>query len=115
MLDRILGNLDRVTYAIAWLRSKNLNTNSLTNNLKLVYCVRALQVGGYEKGCVPLILQPLRKLPGEGGLSRTLQTRKHDHGRWFLGKIELVLLAAEDGHELFVYDLNNLLSRVQRL
>ena len=48
-------------------------------------------------------------------LTCTLQTSQHDDGRWLLGELKTTLCTTEDGDELFVHDLNNLLGRVQCL
>ena len=115
VFDRILGDLYRVTNTVTRLWSKNLNADAFTDYLKLIYRVWTLKVGSDQQWGVPLALEPVSKLSSERGLTRTLQTRQHDDGRWLLGEVELMLFATEDGYKLFVDDLNDLLGRVQGL
>ena len=55
------------------------------------------------------------QLAGQRGLPGALQAREHDHGRRVLGEGQPPLLAAEDGDQLVVDDLDDLLSRVEGL
>ena len=64
---------------------------------------------------MPVLLEHLRELAGEGRLTGALQAREHDDGRRVLGELQPALLAAEDRDELLVDDLHDLLRGVQRL
>ena len=75
----------------------------------------ALEVGADEQRVAALLLEPARQLGGVGGLAGALEAgHEHDGGR-LAGVGDLDRLAAEDGDELLVDDLDDLLRRVQRL
>ncbi len=115
VLDGVLGDLDRVADAVARLRRVDADARALGDDAELVHGVRALEVTGDQQRRVALLLQPVAELAREGGLTRTLQTRQHDHGGRLLGEAQAPGLAAEDGDEFLVDDLEDLLGRVQRL
>ncbi len=62
-----------------------------------------------------LALEPDAELSGEGRLTRTLKTGQHDDGGRGLREPQAPGLATEDGDELLVDDLDDLLGRIQRL
>ena len=112
MLDCVFRNLDRVTLAVAGLWCENVNTCALTDHLQLVDRIWSLQVGGNKQRRLVLIFEPLSQLAGECGLTRTLKTGKHDHGRWLLRELELALFPSENLDQFFVDNLNDLLGGV---
>lgn len=113
-LDGVLGDLDRVTDAVARLGRVDRDTGTLGDDAELVDGVGTLEVGGDEQRRVALLLQPVAELAREGGLTGTLETRQHDHGGRVLGEPQPPGLAAEDRDELLVHDLQDLLRGVQR-
>ena len=112
-LDAGARDRDRVADAVARFRGEDRRACSLGDDLQLVDGVRALQVARDQERGVAVLLEPLGELAGEGGLSRALEPREHDDGGRVLREFEATLLTAEDGHELLVDDLNDLLRRVQ--
>ena len=86
----------------------------LADDLQLGDRVGPLQVAGHQQRRVPLALEPVRELAGQRGLAGALQAGQHDHARRLLGQPDPPGLAAEDGDELLVDDLDDLLGRVQR-
>src|SRR5690606_9002436 len=72
-------------------------------------------VSGDEQWRVSFAREPLREFAREGRLTSTLEPGKHDHGRRVLGELDAPCLTAEDGDELVVDDLHDLLRRVERL
>ena len=64
---------------------------------------------------MPLLLEELRELAGEGRLPGPLETGEHDDGRRVLRELQATLLPAEDRDELLVDDLDDLLCGIQRL
>lgn len=115
MLDGVLGDLDRVTDAVARLRGVDRHTGAVGDDAQLVDGVGALEVTGDKQRGVALALEPEAELSGEGGLTGTLQTREHDHGGRVLGEPQPPGLATEDADKLLVDDLDDLLGGVQRL
>ena len=113
-LDRVARDLDRVADAVAGLRRVDRHAGPLADDLELVHRVGPLQVGGDEQRRVALLTQPAAQLAGERRLTGALQPGQHDHRRRLLGELQPPGLAAEDGDELLVDDLDDLLRRVQR-
>jgi hypothetical protein len=66
------------------------------DDLQLGDGIGALEVGGDEQRRVPLVLEPLAELAGEGRLARALEAGQHDDRRRVLGQPELAGLPAED-------------------
>ena len=64
---------------------------------------------------MPLLAEPQRQLAGQRGLARSLEAEQHDHGRRVLGQAYPPRLATQDGDELLVDDLDDLLGRVEGL
>jgi hypothetical protein len=129
VLDTRLGDRDRVAEGsgpldgtgdrvvpgdVAALGRENRNAGALAHDLQLGDGIGALEVGGDEQWRVPLVLEELAELAGQGRLARALEAGKHDDGRWVLGQPELAGLATEDRDEFLVDDLDDLLRRVQR-
>ena len=85
------------------------------DGLELVDGSRAIDVGRHEQRTTPLGLEPARELAAEGGLARALQAQDHDGGHTLLGQLQLGGLAAEQGLQLLVDDLDDLLGRIEAL
>ena len=64
---------------------------------------------------MPVLLEQLRELAGEGRLAGALEAREHDDRRRVLGELQPALLAAEDRDELLVDDLHDLLRGIEGL
>ncbi len=114
-LDGVLGNPDRVADAVARLGGVDRDAGALGDDAQLVDGVGALEVAGDEQRGVALALEPEAELSGERRLARALEAGEHDHGGGGLGEPQPPGLAAEDGDELLVDDLDDLLGGVQRL
>ena len=119
-LDAVLGDLDGVAAHLfvfardAGLRREHGHARALADHLELRDGVGALEVRGHEQRRLALLLEVVRELASERGLSGTLQTRKHDD-RWpGLGELQRPRLAPKDRDELLVDDLDDLLGRVER-
>ena len=115
LLDRCPGHGDRVADAVAGLGREDGDADLVAVDLQLLDGVRALQVAGDQHRRLALLLQPQRELGRERRLAGTLQAGEHDDGRAGLGVAQPPGLAAEDGDELLVDDLDDLLGGVQRL
>ena len=113
--EGFLGDLDRITLAIARLRRVDGHPGLLAHDLQLCDGVGSLKIGGDQHGGVTLGLEPLRQLAGERGLTCTLEAGEHDDRRPGLGKLDATGLAPENRHQFIVDDLHDLLRRVQRL
>jgi len=105
---------NRVADAVARLRREHGDPGLLADDLQLVDCIGALEVGRDQERRVPLRSQVQGELAGEGRLAGALQSCEEDDGRAGLGEGEPSGLAAKDGDELLVDDLDDLLSGVQR-
>ena len=68
-----------------------------------------------SSGVWPWALSQAAELAGERRLARALQAGEHDDGRRLLREPDAARLTTEDGDELLVDDLDDLLGRVQRL
>ena len=95
-------------------RGEGGHAGALADNLQLLHRTRALQVAGHQHRGVALLGQVVGQLAGQRGLTGTLQTGEHDHGRRVFRHVEPARLAAEDVGQLLVDDLDHLLRRVQR-
>jgi len=115
LLDGGPRHRDGITDAVAGLGSEDRDADALTVDLELLDGVGTLQVAGHQQRGLALLLQPQGELGRQRGLARTLQAGQHDHGRAGLGVAQSTGLPAEDGDELLVDDLDDLLGRVQRL
>ncbi len=113
LLQGAASDRDRVAHAIARGGREHRHAGALAEHLELLHRVGPLQVAGDEQRGVALLLQPQRELAGERRLTGPLEAREHDHGRRGLGEPQPPRLAAEDGDELLVDDLDDLLGRVQ--
>ncbi len=113
-VDGVLGDLHRVADAVARLRRVHRDTGALGDDAQLVDGVGALEVGGDQQRGVALLLEPPAELAREGGLTGTLETGQHDHGGRLLGEPQTPGLAAEDGDQFLVDDLEDLLGGVER-
>src|SRR3954451_13015810 len=115
LVDRVARDLHRVADAVAGLRREHRYAGPVAVDLELVDRVRALEVGRDQHRLLALLLEPERELGGERGLAGALEAGQHDHRRRVLGVAQPAGLAAEDGDQLVVDDLDDLLSGVQRL
>ncbi|OPZ51728.1 MAG: hypothetical protein BWY91_02610 [bacterium ADurb.BinA028] len=130
VLDAVVGDLDRVAVGpgaltgaadrvvpgdVAALGGIDRHSGALPDHFELGDGIGPLQVGGHEHRRVPLLLEPVAQFACEGGLSRPLETGQHDDRGRVLGQIERAGLPAEDGDELLVDDLDDLLARVEGL
>ena len=95
--------------------AKTGDAGPLAVDLELVDRVGPLQVGGDQQRALALLLEPQRQLGRERRLAGALEPGEHDHRRRGLGEPQPAGLAAEDGDELLVDDLDDLLGGVQRL
>jgi hypothetical protein len=75
----------------------------------------SLQVGADHQRLAALTLEPTGQLGRVGRLTRTLQAGHQDDRRRTTGVGDLQRLAAEQGGQLVVDDLDDLLPRVERL
>ena len=112
--DAAPGHRDRVADAVARLGREDRHAGLLADDLQLLHRVGPLQVGGDQQRGVPLALEPQRELAGQRRLAGALQAGQHDHRRRVLGVGQPAGLAAEDGDQFLVDDLDDLLRRVQR-
>ena len=76
---------------------------------------RPLEVGADQQRVAALLLEPAGQLGRCGGLARSLEAGEEDDRRRPAGVADLEGLAAEDGDELLVDDLDDLLARAQAL
>ena len=97
----------------ARVRREDRDTGPLPHDVQLVDRARPLQVAGDQQRGVALVAQPQRQLAGQRGLTGTLQTGQHHHGRRRLGERQLAGLPAEDADQFLVDDLDDLLGRVE--
>ena len=100
---------------VAALGREDGHAGALADDLELGDGVGALEVGGDEERRVPLVLEPLAELAGEGRLAGALQAGEHDDRRRLLGEADRARLPAEDRDELLLHDLDDLLGGVERL
>jgi len=95
VLDRVLGNHDRIAHSVARLRGEASHLRPFGNHLQLLNCVGTLQVGGDQHRGMALFLQPGAKLARECGLAGALKASEHDDGGGLLGEPDQPGLAAE--------------------
>ena len=76
---------------------------------------RPLEVGTDQQRVAALLLEPAGQLGRGGGLARALEAGQQDDRRRSAGVADLEGLAAEDGDQLLVDDLDDLLARAQAL
>ena len=113
--DGVTSHLDGIANTVAGLRSEDMHTGSLTDDLQLGDRVGTLQVTGGQQRRVPLLLEPPSELARQGRLTGTLKSSEHDDGGRGLREPDGAGLTAKDLDELLVDDLDDLLSRVERL
>ena len=77
VFERLTCDRDRVYLS----HFKDLHVSLLTNDLKLIYSGRTVNIAGCEERTVSLFFEQLCKLCGVGGFTRTLQTAHHDDRR----------------------------------
>ncbi len=77
--------------------------------LELLDGGRAGEVGGDERGRVPLLAQEERELRGGRRLARALEAREQDHRRRTAGERELRVAAPHERGQLLVDDAHDLL------
>ena len=87
-------DLHRITNAVTGFGCPHLNTSTLTHNLQLVHCIRALKVRGNKKNGLAFFAEPLTELSGKRRLTGTLQTSKHEDRRTMIGKLQFTRFAA---------------------
>jgi hypothetical protein len=115
LLDRRPRDPDRVADAVAGLGCEHRDADLVAVDLQLLDRVGALEVARDEQRRLALVLEPRGELGRQRGLPGALQTGQHDHGGPGLGVAEPPGFAAEDGDQLLVNDLDDLLRGVQRL
>src|SRR5206468_12181750 len=81
----------------------------LAEGLELFASGHPVWVGGDEQWSRAVLTQVERELRGRCGLTGALEADEHDYRRWFGRHCERRLAAAEDIHQLFVDDGNDLL------
>src|SRR5690349_17354637 len=113
-IDGVTRDLNRVTDSVAGLRGEYRDAGPLPYDLELGHCVGPLQISGDEHRSVTLLTEPVTELAREGRFSGALQPRQHDHRRRRLGELQASGLSAEDGDELLVDDLDDLLGGIER-
>jgi hypothetical protein len=97
----------------ARVRGEHRHAGPLADHLELGDRVRPLQVRRDEHGGVAAFAQVQAELPGERRLASALKAREQDDRRRVLREPQRPLLTAEDGDQLLVHDLDDLLRRVQ--
>ena len=102
------GNVDRILLGTG---SKNRDPNLVTEHPQLLNGGRTINVGGYQKRLAPFLLELPGKLGRGCGFTRALQTGHHDGHRLTAVKTQRFSLAAEQGDQFIVDNLNNLLAR----
>jgi hypothetical protein len=107
------GDIDWIADTVAWFGSEYRHARLTRNDLQLVNGIRALKIGGDKQRGVTLALELECELSRKRCLAGTLQAGKQDHGRRILCLAQSSGLAAENCDELFVHDLDDLLSRIQ--
>jgi len=93
--------------------SEDGNTGLLADHLQLGDRVGTLEVRCDQQRGVALVAQPQGELTGQGRLASTLQTGEQDHRGRVLGEPQLAGGTAQDGDQLVVDDLDDLLGRVE--
>src|SRR5690625_6483909 len=96
------------------MRRKSRYTSALSHDLQLGDGIWTLEVGCHQNGGVSVFAQMLCQLSGQGGFTRALQTRKHDHRGRALGELQFEPLPAPDLPESFAHSVYDLLRRIQR-
>ena len=114
-LDAGARNLDGVTHAVTGFGSPHLDAGTFADDLQLLDCIGALEVGGNEQDGLAFLTQPLAQLSRQGGLTCTLETSEHEDGWAGLGKGQLTRRTTEDLNEFLVNDGNDLLAWVEGL
>ena len=105
---------DRVTHAIAGLRSEHRYSGSLADHHELIHRVGSLKVGSHKQRRSPLLSQVQRQLAGQGCLASTLQACQQDDCRPGLGELKPSALTAQNRDKFLVDDLDHLLSGIER-
>ena len=93
------------------------HADAVAEHRELVDGGRALEVGGDEEHALALlVLEQPSELRGGGRLARALEPGEHDHGRRLRRDVRsFAARAAERRDELFVDDLDDLLTRAEAL
>jgi len=114
VVDGVLGDLNRIADTIAGLRRVDADLRPLGDHPQLLDSLRTLQVGCHQQRRMTLLLQPSTQLAGQSRLAGALKAGEHDDRRRLLGVAQQPGLAAEDGDEFVIDDLDDLLARVER-
>ena len=109
-VEAVLHDLDRILRVAA----VDGDLDLAAELLELVDRGRALQVGGDQRGLLPVLAQEQRQLGGRRRLARALEARHQDHGRR-LPEREPGVAGAHQGRQLLVDDLHDLLAGVEAL
>ncbi len=100
----LLGDLHRVDLA----HLEHGDIELAAHDLKLPDGGGAVDVAGHKKRPLALgLFEPAGELCAVGGFARALQTHQHDHRRPLGGEGDLLVFAAHEAGELFVYDLHH--------
>ena len=108
---RSLGNIDGV------LRShlEHGYVELLAYGFELLYGGGTVNVTGDEQRTLALLAHQRRKLCAVCGLTCALKSHEHNYARRLAAYRKALIFAAHEPHKLFVYDLDDLLRRRQRL
>ena len=103
VLDAGLGDLDRV--ALPHLKHGNIELAA--DGLKLLDGRGTVHVARDEQRALALLAHEAGELGAVGRLARALQADEHDDARRLGADVQLLVLAAHEGGELFVDDLDD--------
>ena len=94
----------------------NGNTELFADDLELLNRGGPVDIASGEQNALAVVLGNIRaELAAHGGLARALQPRHEDDRGLLVAEFELGVFAAHEARELFIYDLDDLLSRRQAL
>ena len=103
VLDAGLGDRDRI--ALPHLEHGNIKLAA--DGLKLLDGSRTVHVARDEQRALALLAHEAGELGAVGRLARALQADEHDDARRMGADVQLLILAAHEGGELFVDDLDD--------
>ena len=106
----LLGNFYRRNLVA---QSKYRHIQLFAQNLQLGNSSRTVNVACNQQRFFVLALQVVGQLAGGSSFTCALQTNQHDNCRRFGSNSELALGTAQKLNQLFIYNLDNLLMRIQ--
>ena len=93
---------------------ENRNFNLFAERFQLIHCRRAINVRCHEQRLATLLLEQPRELAAGGRFAGTVQS-DHQNGTWIRIELQRCILRAEQIHEFFVDDFDDLLSGLDAL